>query len=65
MDVDMNKIPEPFREFLESEGVSAGKEIFAASIDEPATKASPQNTRASNDMQDMLFLAAILLLTDE
>ena len=62
MSVDMNKIPEPFREFLASEGVHVGKEIYAAAIDEPAAKASPQG---GHDMQDLLFLAAILMLTDE
>ena len=59
MTVDVNKIPEPFREFLTNEGVSEAKEIYAASINEPEAKSKSEN------MQDLLFLAAILMLTDE
>ena len=53
-----NDIPEPFREFLD-----AGKkeqEISAASI---GTENSAE--RGRTDMQDLLFLAAILMLCDD
>ncbi|MCL2171190.1 MAG: hypothetical protein FWB71_03475 [Defluviitaleaceae bacterium] len=53
MTVDVNAIPQPFREFLATEQ----KEISAAS---PDALAPARN----NDMQDLLFLAAILLLTE-
>ena len=60
MAVDMNKIPEPFREFLANEGQE--KEIRATSIEDAETDA---HSRSKGDMHDLLFLAAILMLTDE
>jgi len=58
--ININSIPEPFREFLGSktEGQEDLREISAMSA---------ENTEmsGSNDMQDFLFLAAILMLCDE
>ena len=65
-----NDIPEPFRNFLHanpgpgsnpaSESGHQEQEISAASI-------NPENsgTRGRTDMQDFLFLAAILMLCDD
>ena len=56
MSVNISEVPHPFKEFLVSK-----KEVKTASIPE-----EPQNqVSRENDMQDLLFLAAILLLTDE
>ena len=53
-----NDIPEPFREFLDSGRKE--KEISATSI------STENNTeRSRTDMQDLLFLAAILMLCDD
>jgi len=53
-----NDIPEPFREFLG--GTQKEQEISAASIDTDSIR-----ERNGRDMQDLLFLAAILLLCDD
>ena len=58
--VDIKTIPEPFREFLANEQRDDEKKINAMGMDETAAAKS-----GSQDMQDMLFLAAILLLTDD
>ena len=55
MTVDMQAIPEPFRGFL----AKNDKEITAASADASDAGAKSQ------EVQDMLFLAAILLLTED
>ena len=61
-----NDIPEPFREFLDAGSNTAEKaatkdrEISAANID---TNSLASKNRT--DMQDLLFLAAILMLCDD
>ena len=57
--VNINSIPEPFREFLGNENKQQDlREISAMSYENTET---PGN----NDMQDFLFLAAILMLCDD
>ena len=53
-----NDIPEPFREFLDGGGQKE-QEISATSINTDSI------SERSRDMQDLLFLAAILLLCDD
>jgi len=66
MTMDINSIPEPFREFLGSSPVPDStpdqkeQEISATSIDVGSGTA-----RNRSDMQDLLFLAAILMLCDD
>ncbi|MCL2574100.1 MAG: hypothetical protein FWE34_06085 [Defluviitaleaceae bacterium] len=55
---NINDIPEPFREFLGAE--AEAQEISATGLD--AEGVTP-NSRS--DMQDLLFLAAILMLCDD
>jgi len=53
-----NDIPEPFRKFLG--GTQKEQEISATNIDTDSVR-----ERNGRDMQDLLFLAAILLLCDD
>ena len=62
--LSINSVPEPFREFLsqpKSQEISAmGLGMNTAGGTEDAAKSIASN----NDMQDLLFLAAILMLCD-
>ena len=61
MTIDVkNDIPEPFREFLGTEQGQKEQEISATGL---GTESGA--TRSRTDMQDLLFLAAILMLCDD
>ncbi|MDR2182840.1 MAG: hypothetical protein LBE55_01565 [Clostridiales bacterium] len=64
MTMNINSIPEPFREFLEpkpnAQPNQQEQEISAAGIE-----AGGGTERGRSDMQDLLFLAAILMLCDD
>ena len=65
MTIDVkNDIPEPFREFLGSASSSGhsqkDQEISATGLD-----MGKSTERGRTDMQDLLFLAAILMLCDD
>ena len=56
MNIDINAIPEPFRGFLTNEK----KDIAIASIEPP-----PKKQANPSEMQDLMFLAAILMMTND
>jgi len=58
--VNISNVPQPFREFLEG-GNDA--EISAMGID--ANKKDSHNVQKQKDVQDFMFLAAILMMCDE
>jgi len=58
-----NDIPEPFREFLGSDNGPQEQEISAANLSIDAQGGGVPKSRS--DMQDLLFLAAILMLCDD
>ena len=55
--ISINSVPEPFRSFLDS---TYSQEISATSLGGKGNAA----TNDGGDMQDLLFLAAILMLCD-
>jgi len=62
--LSINSVPEPFREFLKP---SKTQEISAMGLgmDTDSSRESTTNSgTGGNDMQDLLFLAAILMLCD-
>jgi len=66
MSVNINSIPEPFRDFLGSDGNKVEQEIAATNIESQiAGKSQIAGERNRSDMQDLLFLAAILMLCDD
>ena len=62
--LSINSVPEPFREFLNP---SKTQEISAMGLDmkaENSANPTANSGNGGNDMQDLLFLAAILMLCD-
>jgi len=62
--LSINSVPEPFRELLnpkKSQEISAMG--LGMNVDSGTETAAKSNTNG-NDMQDLLFLAAILMLCD-
>ena len=65
MTIDVkNDIPEPFREFLGSKP-SSGQDNKEQEISATGLGTEGGTTRSRTDMQDLLFLAAILMLCDD
>jgi len=61
-DINISSVPQPFREFL-SGGAKAGQDISAAGIE--AGQKENNKAKGQQDMQDLMFLAAILMMCDE
>ena len=66
--VNIENVPKPFREFLETSPetkAKSGDEREISAMDLNAMSMGASSKAQPNDMQDLLFLAAILLLCDD